>query len=72
MKQAMGLARKIASKSRVALDAAERAMKKGLTLSIVEGLAHEAELFGKVVQSRDMREGVQAFLEKRQPKFQDQ
>lgn len=71
VKQTLGLARKIASKSRVALQAAEAAMRKGIHLALSEGLAHEAELFGKVVQSHDMKEGVQAFLEKRQPKFQD-
>lgn len=71
IKQTMGLAKKIASKSRVSLEAAERAMKKGMTANLSEGLAHEAELFGRVAQSQDMKEGVRAFLEKRQPKFQD-
>jgi enoyl-CoA hydratase/carnithine racemase len=71
LKQTLGLAKKIAAKSRVALELCERAMKEGLALPIDKALALEAELFGKVAESQDMREGIQAFVEKRQPKFQD-
>ncbi len=72
LKQTMGLAKKIASKSRVALNCAEEAMREGIKKDLSEGLAYEAEMFGKTAQSQDMKEGVRAFLEKRQPKFQDQ
>ena len=71
LKQTLGLAKKIASKSAVALGLAERAMREGMRLTLAEGLLREAELFGEVVESQDMQEGVKAFLEKRQPKFQD-
>lgn len=71
LKQTLGLAKKIAAKSRVAVEFCERSMRKGITLPLEQGLAHEAELFAKVAQSQDMREGIQAFLEKRQAKFQD-
>ncbi len=71
LKQTMGLAKKIATKSRVAIELAERAMRKGLTMSLSDGLAYEAEMFGEVARSQDMKEGVKAFMEKRQPKFQD-
>jgi len=37
-----------------------------------EGLKLEAGLFGKICETGDMKEGVKAFLEKRQPKFSDQ
>ena len=72
IKQTMGLARKIAAKSRVALALAEEAMREGARKDLPEGLAYEAEMFGKAAQSQDMKEGIKAFLEKRQPKFQDQ
>jgi enoyl-CoA hydratase len=71
IKQTMGLAKKIASKSGIALELAERAMNKGITMRIEDGLVYEAEMFAKVAESQDMKEGVKAFLEKRQPKFQD-
>ncbi|MBI3306351.1 MAG: enoyl-CoA hydratase/isomerase family protein [Candidatus Omnitrophica bacterium] len=71
MKQTLGLAKKIAAKSRVALELCEEAMCKGLTTSLADGLNLEAELFAKVAASQDMKEGLKAFLEKRQPKFQD-
>ncbi|MBI3314288.1 MAG: enoyl-CoA hydratase/isomerase family protein [Candidatus Omnitrophica bacterium] len=71
MKQTLGLAKKIASKSRVALELCEKAMHQGMTMTLAEGLALEADLFAKISTSQDMKEGIQAFLEKRQPKFQD-
>lgn len=71
LKQTLGLAKKIASKSRVAISLAEEAMREGITKDLLAGLAYEAEVFGKVAQSQDMKEGVRAFIEKRQPKFQD-
>lgn len=71
LRQALGLAKKIASKSAVAIAYALEAIREGLGKSLEEGLAFEAKLFGKIAETEDMREGVKAFLEKRQPKFQD-
>ncbi len=71
IKQTMGLAKKIAMKSRVAIEAADEAMRKGISMSLADGLKYEAEMFSKVAESQDMKEGVKAFLEKRQAKFQD-
>jgi enoyl-CoA hydratase len=36
---------------------------------IDEGLAIEAGYFARMVATRDINEGIQAFLEKRAPKF---
>ncbi|HXV27866.1 MAG TPA: enoyl-CoA hydratase-related protein [bacterium] len=72
IKQALGLAKKIASKSQVAVQMAEQAMRAGVFAgSLQEGLEEERKCFGQLAQTADMKEGVQAFLEKRQPKFQD-
>ena len=71
LKAAKDLARKLASKSAVALTQALRAIERGLDLPLDEGLAQEAEAFGAVAASEDSREGVKAFLEKRQPQFKD-
>ena len=71
MKVAKDLARKMAAKGAVALTQALRAIEEGAELSLEQGLAMEAKAFGVVTSSEDSREGVKAFLEKRQPKFQD-
>ena len=71
LKEAKGLARKIAGKGAVAIQLSLQAMEEGLTLSLDEGLALEATLFGRIVQTDDMREGLAAFLAKRQPQFKD-
>ena len=72
MKTAKDLARKIASKGQVAVRLALQALEEGLERSLDEGLANEAKAFGRVAETKDYKEGVAAFLEKRQPKFQDQ
>ena len=71
IKQTMGLAKKIASKSKVTIECAQEAMTEGYKTSLEAGLKLEAELFSKVARSEDMKEGIKAFIEKRQPKFQD-
>lgn len=69
--QAQGLARKMASKSLPALRASLRAVRSGLGMSLLDGLALEARLFGGLCETEDKREGLAAFLEKRQPHVKD-
>ena len=71
MKQAAGLAKKIAGKSRPAVERILKATREGSARSLEEGLKLEATLFGQLCETQDMKEGLAAFLEKRQPKFQD-
>jgi enoyl-CoA hydratase len=71
VRQAQGLARKIASKSQVAVRSMLRAVHEGSDLGLREALELEARLFGDLCDSEDKKEGVAAFLEKRQPRFQD-
>jgi enoyl-CoA hydratase len=66
-----GLARRIASKGQLAVRAALRSVHGGLEVGLHEGLVREAQLFGDLCDSEDRREGVGAFLEKRQPQFRD-
>lgn len=45
------------------------AIDRGLEMSLDEGLVLEANHFGLLAASEDMKEGMQAFLEKRAPAF---
>jgi enoyl-CoA hydratase/carnithine racemase len=65
------LADKVASKSMPAIKAAMRAIGGGLDVSLAEGLALEAKIFGEVCETADKKEGLRAFLEKRKANFQD-
>ncbi|MCX7706838.1 MAG: enoyl-CoA hydratase-related protein [Anaerolineae bacterium] len=69
--EAMGLAKKIASKSKLTNEATLRAVYGGLKTSLAEGLLLEADQFSALIGSHDTNEGVSAFLQKRQPKFTD-
>jgi len=71
LKAAQGLAKKIASRSAVAIGAILDAVETGLAGSLADGLLYEADKFAALVETEDMREGVSAFLEKRQPTFKD-
>lgn len=71
LRQAQGLARKMAEKSQVALRASLRAIRQGVKLDLSDGLVLEAHLFGALCDTEDRKEGVAAFLEKRQPQFRN-
>ncbi|MEP6690086.1 MAG: enoyl-CoA hydratase-related protein [Gemmatimonadaceae bacterium] len=53
----------------IALALCIEAVNRGFDLPLDEGLAIEANHFGLLASTEDMREGMRAFLEKRTPKF---
>jgi enoyl-CoA hydratase len=69
--EALGLARKIAAKSRLTNQATVEAVVNGLRMPFMDGLRYERERFASLIDSHDAREGLTAFLEKRQAKFTD-
>lgn len=71
VEEAMKLAATIAGKSRVAVQAALRAIFEGSAMDLNTGMRLERELFGTCYASEDKKEGAAAFLEKRTPKFRD-
>ncbi len=71
VRTAMGLAKKIASFGKLAIAAVLEAVDEGMETSLEEGLEIEAHKFAGLVGTEDMKEGLTAFLEKRQPKFVD-
>lgn len=50
-----------------ALDLAKQAARRGAHMSLVHGLALEADLFGMISSTDEMKEGMAAFLQKRDP-----
>ncbi|HEV7374370.1 MAG TPA: enoyl-CoA hydratase-related protein [Pyrinomonadaceae bacterium] len=72
LSEAETLAREIASLAPLAIRACLKAVTRGLSLPLEEGLELEAELFSRLFATEDMREGTRAFLEKRPPTFKGQ
>ena len=71
LEEAKKLAKVIASKSRLNVTAALKAVNQGMEMSLKEGLALEGKLFGELCETEDKVEGVNAFLEKRKAAFKD-
>lgn len=69
LERAYEMARKFAKKSPVSLKAAIKLLNYAKTEEFFEGVKKEAELFGEVFVSEDAKEGISAFIEKREPKF---
>ncbi len=69
--EAMAAARKIAEKSALATLAVKEAVNRSYETTLREGLLFERRLFHALFATEDQKEGMSAFLEKRQPQFRD-
>lgn len=69
LENAYKMAKKIAKKSPVSIKAAIQLLNYSKTDRFQEGVKKEAELFGEVFVSSDGKEGISAFIEKREPNF---
>jgi enoyl-CoA hydratase len=69
MTTAKEIAAKIAVKSSAALKLAKQAINYGMQTSLEAGLKYEYELYSLSLSLEDKAEGVNAFIEKRTPKF---
>lgn len=67
--EAFHLARIIAEKSPLAVAACLSSVTRGINVPIDEGLAIEANHFARMVPTRDIEEGISAWLDKRPPRF---
>jgi enoyl-CoA hydratase len=70
MEEAKGLAGKFVSKAPMALRLAKKAINEGVNVPLREGLSLEALYFGDLCGTEDKNEGVDAFLNKRPPRYQ--
>ncbi|TIV58903.1 MAG: crotonase/enoyl-CoA hydratase family protein [Mesorhizobium sp.] len=66
MRAAFDLARRIVSHSQTAVASILTAVARGINSSIAEGLLVEAEQFARVAPTADLREGLNAWIERRQ------
>ena len=69
MATALGIAERLAGKPALALAAAKYAINGALDPGIAAGLRVELDLWSRLFGTPDQREGMQAFLDKRPPRF---
>ena len=70
LSETLAWAGELAERAPLALSRTKRAMRQAMSLSLGETIALEAALQNECAASADTREGVQAFLEKRKPRFE--
>lgn len=70
MTEAEALMRSILKNGPVAVKTCKDLVNRGMAMSLAEGLVYEAEVNGRLAETQDAKEGVQAFFEKREPVFQ--
>lgn len=68
-RQASIMAKRIAQKSPIALKAAIDLLNQTKGSHYYEGVRKEADAFSQVFQTKDAKEGIRAFIEKRPPNF---
>jgi enoyl-CoA hydratase len=71
MAEAEKLAKQISYKGQLAVRTIVEAVVKGSQLTLEDGLKLESRLFGRLAESEDKEEGINAFLEKRKPVFKN-
>jgi enoyl-CoA hydratase len=72
LEAATAMARKIATRSPVAIGYCKTAIREGQNSELDSAIAYEAEVFGLCFADTDQSEGMTAFIEKRAPTFADE
>ena len=71
MEEVMKAAAKIAEKSAITAMAVKESVNRATETTLREGMLFERRLFHAMFATEDQKEGMLAFLEKRQPQFHD-
>ena len=69
MAEAMALANTLADGPTFALRKAKEALYRNLDADYVEAVARESKLFAECMSTAEHREGIRAFMERREPDF---
>jgi len=69
--EAMSTARKIAEKSQIAVKTVKESVNRAYETTLSEGLLFERRAFHALFATEDQKEGMAAFLEKREAQFRD-
>src|SRR4030081_3000808 len=69
---AIALAQKVALKSAYTVKLGKEAFSRQAEMSLADAYRYAAEVMTKNMRARDAEEGIGAFIEKREPKWQDQ
>ncbi len=70
--EAMSAAQKIAEKSSMSTLIVKETVNRAYETTLAEGLLYERRMFHSLFATKDQKEGMLAFLEKREPQFRDQ
>jgi enoyl-CoA hydratase len=71
IEEALSVAQKIAEKSMLTTIAAKEAVNRSYETTLSEGILFERRVFHSMFATEDQKEGMDAFLEKREPQFRD-
>ena len=69
IEETLKIASRIAANAPLAVRQAKQAIRRGLQMSLADGLGFEIEAYNRTVLTQDRIEGVRAFNEKRRPEF---
>jgi enoyl-CoA hydratase len=69
LEEAIGLAQEIASRAPLAVRAAKKLINEAYERPLTDGLQQERQEFHALFASEDRTEGMEAFIEKRQPRW---
>mgnify|MGYP002775758394 FL=1 len=69
LKEAISVAKRISEQSRPAVLMAKAAVNSAYEMGLQEGIKKEQSLFGTTFALEDRKEGMSAFVEKREPQF---
>ena len=71
MEEAQSAAQKIAEKSMITTMVVKEAVNRSYETTLAEGLLFERRVFNSLFATEDQKEGMAAFIEKREPQFRD-